>query len=281
MIGRSTAALEPRPRRWLQRLWGHPYLHVRQDWHEVWPLVERLPEKGLSVLDAGCGEGRWTLELAVRRPKWFLVGLDQNSEALRTAEANRRRLGLTNVAFVRGRFDELQTRSRFDLVLSICSAHYIAEAGKGYELFRWFESLLTENGALILYAPRRGSEAPFTPYLPRFKWRTVFSSDELRDYCGRSRLHIETLEGRLGTFGTAAKQLDALASGSHRRLKLMAGIYPLEWLCQLADRMAVRTPARASLMWLLVARPAPRPVSSPVPPAAFRAESSTAPWTQP
>jgi SAM-dependent methyltransferase len=259
MIGRATSALQPAPRRWLQRWWGYPYLHARQDWHAVWPLLAGLPRQGLTILDAGCGPGRWTLELAARRPGWFLVGVDRSLDALRVAEHGRQRLRLSNVAFVRARFGELRLLSRFDVVLSVCSAHYLGSVGGGPDLFRWFSRSLTPGGRLILYGPRRSDEAPFVSWLPRFTWPPVFSEAELREHCRQGRLEVTLLEGRVRRQGTAAKQLYALADGKRRWV--LAGLYPLAWLCDFADRLHPAVTREASLMWLLVARSGSEPVT--------------------
>jgi SAM-dependent methyltransferase len=187
------------------------------------------------------------------RPEWHIVGLDRDPECLRRAELARRRLELSNVAFVRSDFGEFRAARGFDVVLSVCSAHYLVEAGRGTELFEWFRACLRPGGRLILYGPRRSSEAPFTSWLPRFSWHPVFSASELRELCRGSRLVVSGLESRIGRPGTMAKQLDALAHRGPRRFLLVAGLYPLEWLCQVIDVLRSRPDASASLMWLLVA----------------------------
>src|SRR5713226_7564304 len=97
MIGRNLDALEPAPRRWVQRLWGCPYINPRIDWTNVWPILQNLPSAGLSLLDAGCGGGLWSLELGLRRPGWHITGVDVNSGDVAIAEESRLRLGVADV----------------------------------------------------------------------------------------------------------------------------------------------------------------------------------------
>lgn len=252
MIGQATAALESAPRRWVQQLWGLPYIHARQDWSVVWPLLAALPPTGVRLLDAGCGAGRWTLELAARRPGWQIVGIDRDAEALCLADAARRRLALENVAFVRSDFTDFRAPAAFDIVLSVCSAHYLAAAGGGDALFECFASALKPGGRLMLYGPRAAGEAPWTPRLPRPNWHDVFTADQLRGLSVGHGLRIDRLEGHLGSAGTLVKQVDLLATGRWRRLGLMAGLYGLEWALAVADRRRRVGRDARTLMWLLV-----------------------------
>ena len=136
MIGRATAALWAGPRRWIIRLWGVPDINTRQKWHAAWPHLARLPKHGICLLDAGCGEGTWSLELAARRPEWAVVGVDRELAPTERAERARRSLGLSNLTFARADFLEFRPARPFDAVLSIASAHYLVADGRGAQLFR-------------------------------------------------------------------------------------------------------------------------------------------------
>jgi SAM-dependent methyltransferase len=254
VLGQAAAALERGPKRWFQQIWGYPYLHTRQDWQALWPSLVGLTQKRLVLLDAGCGPGRWSIELASRRPNWFVVGVDQNVEFLRQAERARRHLGLTNLVFVRAEFTALQTLACFDVVLSVHSAHYLAEAGLGPAEFAAFERCLKPGGRLILYGPRTASEAPWVAWLPKPGWHRVFSSAELRRLCAMNHLIVEQLQGRLGALGAIAKQLDWALSGKARKIALYAGLLWLERLLSALDRLSARSEKESSLYWLLVAR---------------------------
>lgn len=100
MIGRATAPLHGIVRRVLQSRLGLPSIEVRQKWLAVWPVLAALPPNGLRVLDAGCGDGTWTAELAARRPQWQLVGVDRDEAGIHHAARKAKRLGLRNVQFL-------------------------------------------------------------------------------------------------------------------------------------------------------------------------------------
>lgn len=275
MVGQATAAAEPAPRRWLQRVWGLPYIHARQDWSVVWPTLAAMPREGVRLLDAGCGRGRWALELAARRPGWQIVGLDRDAGALRIAESARRKLGLQNLSFVQADFADFRAPPAFDVVLSVCSAHYLAAAGGGNALFQCFAAALKPHGRLVLYAPRAAGEAPWLPFLPRPVWHDVFTAAQLRALCTANGFRVNRLEGELGRAGTVVKQIDILAAGRWRRLALAAGLYGVEYALAAWDRRRRNRPGSATLMWLLLAQrqssPADRGVRSPPPAAVMEA----------
>ena len=100
MVGQATARLEPYPRRWIQSVWGHGDIDMRQKWWALWPHLSKLPTTGLDILDAGCGAGRWVLELAARRPQWQVQGIDRDRGTINAAERARQRLGVENVSFL-------------------------------------------------------------------------------------------------------------------------------------------------------------------------------------
>ena len=272
MVGQATAAMESAPRRWLQRVWGLPYIHARQDWSVVWPTLAAMPREGIRLLDAGCGRGRWSLELAARRPGWRIVGLDRDAASLRIAESARRKLRLDNLSFVQADFADFRSPPVFDVVLSICSAHYLAAAGGGEGLFTCFSTALRPEGRLVLYVPRAAGEAPWLPLLPRPVWHDVFTASQLRALCVATGFRITRLGGELGRAGTMVKQIDMLATGRWRRVALAAGLYGVECALAAWDRRGRPRPDSATLMWLLLAQrrsnPADRPVL-PAPPAAL------------
>jgi len=254
MVGQATAPMERAPRRWLQRVWGLPYIHARQDWSVVWPALAAMPREGVRLLDAGCGVGRWSLELAARRPGWHVIGLDRDAAALRIAESSRRKLHLDNLSFVQGDFADFRSLPAFDVVLSICSAHYLAATGGGGALFNCFAAALRPDGHLVLYVPRAANEAPWLPFLPRPTWHDVFTAAQLRTLCIASGLTIHRLDGEVGRAGTAVKQIDILAAGRWRRAALAAGLYGVECALAAWDRRGQRRPGDATLMWLLLAQ---------------------------
>ena len=223
----------------------------------MWPLLAALPCDPLRVVDAGCGTGGWTLELAACRPNWSVVGVDRDRAAIARAERARTQLSLSNVEFVAGDFRDLQMDAAADVVLSVLSAHYLAAAGDGPRLFRTFAAWLRPGGLLLMLAPR-SAQNPFAPALAHPTWHNVFSSAELADLCECSGFTVEILCGRIGRLAILAKQL-AWETGQRTGMRVLA--YPLQWMMTVLDSCAESRHERATLMWLLMARAEGRVVS--------------------
>ncbi len=219
----------------------------------IWPLLASLPSTARFVLDAGCGDGAWALDLAVAHPDWRLVGLDWNAASIERATAAARSRGLGNVTFDCGDFLTYRPAAPCDVVLSIASAHYLVEAGSGDVLFRQFASWLAPTGCLVLYGPRRRDEVPRLSRLPDpFVLRDVFSADQLSCLCEAVGLDVERLLAVTGRAGTIAKQVRRLAGESVvRRVVALPVQVALEQVDQLVSNTDV---SAASAGLLLVAR---------------------------
>ena len=61
------------------------------------PLLEG--EEFTSVLDVGCGPGRWALDVAIDRPEANVIGIDLSREMMEYANARARTQHLKNVSF--------------------------------------------------------------------------------------------------------------------------------------------------------------------------------------
>jgi SAM-dependent methyltransferase len=270
MIGQATARLESVPRRWIQRLWGHGDIDMRQKWWAIWPHLAELPTGRLDVLDAGCGAGRWTLELAARRPEWRIQGIDRDGPAIRMAEATRQRLGVDNVSFVQSDYFAFQPPHQFDLVLAVSSALYLAEQGDGLRLFRTYSKWLKPGGRLILIDTRWDGRSPFFTSLPHpRKYHNVFSFEELSQVCDKNGLLVERLSGHVGRLGIAAKQLGWVTNKQpcparqepSKVRALHPALYPARLAMAWLDSRREFRREQLTLMWLLVARLSPHALS--------------------
>lgn len=86
-------------------------------------------QEGQVVLDLGSGGGIDVL-LSARRvgPTGFVYGLDMTDEMLALAQANKAKAGATNVAFLRGRIEDIPLpTSSVDVVISNCVINLSAD----------------------------------------------------------------------------------------------------------------------------------------------------------
>ena len=95
----------------------------------ILPLISHLIptlERGIRVLDIGCGRGRALLHLAARFPDSEFVGYELSEEALSYARGQIMKRGLSNVRFVQRNltgFDESAETEAFDLVTAFDAIH--------------------------------------------------------------------------------------------------------------------------------------------------------------
>lgn len=251
MLGQAIGPLcSGAAQKWFQGWYGVADLHARQKWNILWPHLASLPSQGLTVLDAGCGDGIWSFELAARRPGWRVQGIDLDASKIAIAERNRTRLGSPNTSFAVADFMEFEPAAKVDAILSVASAHYLAQIGRGPELLQRFSNWLKPGGVLVLYGPRELSQSPVAAWLPKLSGDWGFTREQLAAWADEAGLDVIALNPAVGRLGTLAKQLAIFAGPS---APLRALCYPatmaLDWL----DRRGAAHSGRASSAWSMVA----------------------------
>jgi SAM-dependent methyltransferase len=108
--------------------------------------------RGRTVLEVGCGGGRWLKVLAELGAR-EVVGLEFSTAAM---QAHRRTTGLRNVHVVRGSALEMPLQPRFDLLVSIGVIHHLADPVLGLSNMR-LAAAADHLVAIWVYA-REGNE---------------------------------------------------------------------------------------------------------------------------
>jgi SAM-dependent methyltransferase len=92
----------------------------------ILPLVDGLTgelERGIQVLDVGCGSGRALVTMARAFPNSRFFGYDLSPEATAVGRAQAAALGLTNVELSVRDVTALDDRGRFDLITAFDAIH--------------------------------------------------------------------------------------------------------------------------------------------------------------
>lgn len=89
-------------------------------------LVERL-ERGIDVLDVGCGYGHAANLVGQAFPNSTVTGYDIDADGIAAARAEAEALGLTNVRFAVKDAAGLDEPAAFDLVTSFFAIHDLAQ----------------------------------------------------------------------------------------------------------------------------------------------------------
>jgi 2-polyprenyl-3-methyl-5-hydroxy-6-metoxy-1,4-benzoquinol methylase len=83
-------------------------------------------ERGIDVLDVGCGSGRALNEMAATYPQSRFTGYDLSVQAIAMARAESRERGLANAAFEVRDAADLREQGAFDLVTAFDTVHDMA-----------------------------------------------------------------------------------------------------------------------------------------------------------
>jgi SAM-dependent methyltransferase len=114
------------------------------------PGLERRLERGIDVLDAGCGSGRALLVLAARFPNSRFVGMDLSAEATARGRAGAQERGLANLAFEErdlSDFDVTAEPGRFDLVTTFDAIH---DQGQPFRVLKGIARTLRPDGVYVM-----------------------------------------------------------------------------------------------------------------------------------
>ncbi len=137
----------------------------------ILPLVDGLVaelERGIDVLDVGCGRGRALSWLAQRFPRSRFTGYDLGVDAIADARTRATRAGLANVTFTARDVADLDDRARFDLV---CAFDAIHDQARPADVLAGIARALRPGGTFLMQEIRASShvhenvESPLSPFV--------------------------------------------------------------------------------------------------------------------
>ena len=103
-----------------------------------------------AILDAGCGAGVFSFELAKRHPEAKVTGVELEPELVARANEIARRAQLGNVTFQQGDVTKLDFDSEFDLVLSVDNFEHVDD---DIAAMRTLRHALHPGGKLVAHVP--------------------------------------------------------------------------------------------------------------------------------
>lgn len=131
------------------KLLGMPFLQRRVDARMVFPVLGDI--KNTNILDIGCGDGIFDLEMARRGAR--IEALDLSNSALERAQWRAKQLGLAQkINFLHGDATRLPYKdSSFDIVISNCVLEHIPG---DQEVLKEVHRVLKTSGSLVITVPR-------------------------------------------------------------------------------------------------------------------------------
>jgi SAM-dependent methyltransferase len=155
----------------LNQINGRFYSRIAEQWphkrKHPWPGFARIAAASGSVLDVGCGDGRFAQFLATQ-PAHSYLGIDSSPELLSVAA--RRGLGAAfefrQADFVTTPVHEILQAARFDLIVVLGVLHHIPGSAQRTALVRALAQQLAPRGRLVFTIWRLDED-------PRFAARNI------------------------------------------------------------------------------------------------------------
>ena len=129
------------------KIFGVPINGLRIRARRILPLIT---DKYKNILDAGCGPGVFTFEMAKRFPESNVTGVDIEDSLLVTNTQIAENLTLDNCRFEHIDLTDMEECERFDLILSVDNLEHIEDDDNA---LRRFYQALTDGGELIIHVP--------------------------------------------------------------------------------------------------------------------------------
>jgi 2-polyprenyl-3-methyl-5-hydroxy-6-metoxy-1,4-benzoquinol methylase len=117
---------------------------------EILPLADGLAfrlEKGIDVLDVGCGSGRAMCRMAAEYPNSRFMGYDLCDDAVTAAREEAKRQGLTNVCFEKRDVTQIGESEKFDLITAFDAIH---DQAKPDVVLRGIYTALKPDGTFLM-----------------------------------------------------------------------------------------------------------------------------------
>lgn len=181
------------------------------------------------ILDAGCGIGVFTMELAKQHPEADVLGVDTETVLVERAADIARRAGLTNCRFQVHSVTELPFRDEFDLVVSVDNLEHIDADVAAMETLK---SVLVPGGRIVVHVPGYYRRWLFFGRRVNFDVpghvRPGYTAIELTRKLGEAGFEVLEHRHTYGALETITNNVSYLISGADRRHRhLYAMVFPL------------------------------------------------------
>lgn len=182
-----------------------------------------------DILDAGCGSGVFSYELAKRNPDATVLGVELEQDLVDRANDVARRSGLTNVRFEQGDVTKLEVDSAFDLIVSVDNFEHVED---DVAAMRALNRALRPGGQLVAHVP--GYERRWLFFGRRVNFdvpghvRPGYRAEELVDKLQSAGFEVTSHHYTYGLLETWTNNISYLISGADQRNKMLyAGVFPL------------------------------------------------------
>jgi SAM-dependent methyltransferase len=180
------------------------------------------------ILDAGCGNGVFSFELAKLHPASEVLGIDSEPDLVARANTIADRAGLANCRVEKGDVTRLDFESEFDLIVSVDNLEHVEDDVTAMrELFQ----ALRPGGRLVVHVP--GYERRWLLFGRRVNFdvpghvRPGYTAEQIVERLQRAGFVVDAHQYTYGPVETLTNNVSYLISGADQRNKaLYALVFP-------------------------------------------------------
>lgn len=208
------------------KVFGVPISGLRIRLRRILPLLNGNPK---SVLDAGCGRGMFSIQLAKRFPDAKIIAVDIDEKQLKENRRLVQEIGLKNLHFHQNDVGDLSYHNHFDLILSVDNLEHIEDDRNA---LLGLADALNEGGKLILHVPGKERRWFFFGYKVNFEvpghYRPGYTLAEIRLMVESAGLKVKNGYYTFGWLETVANNISYLITKAEAKNKTMyAVVFPI------------------------------------------------------
>lgn len=206
---------------------GVPINGLRIRVHRILPLLKSMKFK--SVLDAGCGMGIFSFEIAKRNPDVQVLGVDSDAKLIEKANLIACKSGLMNCRFMVQDIADSELAEKFDLVLCVDMLEHIEN---DQEAIVAIYRTLKKDGVGIFHVPgfyRRWLVFKKTVnFYVKGHVRPGYNLSEIKEKLQKANFEILDAYYTYGYLETITNNVSYLITGAQKKNKfLYALVFPL------------------------------------------------------
>jgi len=182
-----------------------------------------------TILDAGCGSGVFSYELAKQHPEAQVTGVELEHDLVDRANHIAKSAGLANLRFQQGDVTKLDFEEEFDLVVSVDNFEHVED---DIAAMTTLLRALRPGGRLVAHTP--GYERRWILLRRRVNFdvpghvRPGYKADELVGKLQRAGFEVQAHQYTYGAIETFTNNISYLITGADQKRKLpYAAVFPL------------------------------------------------------